>query len=324
MTDFQFLQVNGVKLRVAISGPTDGALVILVHGFPESWYSWRHQISALAEAGYRVAAPDVRGYGGSQQPDEIEAYSMQNMAGDIAGIARTLSPSAPVVLIGHDWGAPIVWNTALIHPGDIKAVAGLSIPHSPVGKYNILDVTKRTFIDRDMFFYLHYFQPPGQAEAEFEADTATAIRTFYHIWSGEAPDDVFPSKPANSKMFEAIGPVPETMPDWFTPEDEAYYVGEFERAGWRGALNRYRNFERDHVYLAGLPSQIIQQPALFIGGQRDPSLIMFPGDIHPRLEPHFSDLRGAYMIEGCGHWVQQERPKETNRLLLEWLDGLWA
>lgn len=316
------IDINGVRLRVAVDGPVTGPLVILVHGFPESWYSWRHQIRAFAAEGFRVVAPDVRGYGGSEQPPEIDAYSMQNMAGDIAGIARALSPNAPAILIGHDWGAPIVWNTALLHPNEVRAVAGLSIPHSPVGKEHILDVTKRAFIDRDMFFYLHYFQEPGRAEAEFEADTAKAVRTFYHIWSGEAPDDVFPSKPANSRMFDAIGRVPDTMPDWFTPEDEAYYVAEFERSGWRGALNRYRNFERDHALLTALPSQVIEQPSLFIGGTRDPSAVMFPGNLEERLERSMTDLRGLHMLEGCGHWVQQERPEETNRLLLEWLRSI--
>ncbi len=322
MTDFHMIDTNGIHLRVAVAGDETAPLVILVHGFPESWYSWRHQIGPLVAAGYRVAVPDVRGYGGSDQPGEIEAYSIQNMAADIAGLVNALGHGDPAILIGHDWGAPIVWNTALIHPDKVRAVAGLSVPHAPVGKFTILDLTKRAFIDKDIFFYLHYFQEPGRAEAEFEADTAAAIRNFYWIWSGDAPDDVFPAKPANSKMFDAIRPAPKLMPDWFAPEDEAYYVAEFTRAGWSGALNRYRNFERDAAFLTALPSQIIQQPAMFLAGARDPALIMFPGDVEQRIKAGFADLRSVHLLEGCGHWVQQERPDETNHVLLDWLDGL--
>lgn len=321
MADFQMIETNGIRLRVAIAGPEDGPLVILVHGFPESWYSWRHQIEALSQAGYRVAAPDVRGYGGSDQPQEIAAYAMTEMAADLVGIADALSEGT-AVLVGHDWGAPIVYNAALLHPDKFHAVAGLSIPHAPVGKFTILDLTKRAFIDKDLFFYLHYFQEPGRAEEEFSADVAYTIRAFYYGWSGDAPDRFHRAKPAASRMFDQIGAIPDQMPDWLTLEDEAYYIAEFERSGWTGALHRYRNFEHDRETLAALPSQIIQQPALFIGGDRDPALIMFAGDVEARIRPNFADLRGVHMLEDCGHWIQQEEPTQVNAILLAWLDGL--
>ncbi len=315
------IETNGVRLRTALAGPADGPLVILVHGFPESWYSWRHQITGLSDAGYRVAAPDVRGYGHSDQPQDIEAYTIAEMAADIAGLTEALSPD-PAILIGHDWGAPIVYNTALLHPDKVRAIAGLSIPHAPVGKFTILDLTKRAFIDKDLFFYLHYFQTPGRAEAEFSADVAYTIRAFYYGWSGDAPDRFHRAKPAASKMFDQIGAIPDEMPDWLTPEDEVYYIAEFEHSGWTGALHRYRNFERDRETLSALPSQIIEQPSLFIGGDRDPALIMFSGDVEARIRANFADLRGVHMLKDCGHWIQQEKPAETNTLLLAWLGKL--
>ena len=152
--DQQFQQVatNGIHLRVALSGPEDGPLVVLVHGFPESWYSWRHQLKALGEAGYRVAAPDVRGYGGSDKPHEVEAYDMQNMAADMAGLAAALSPDSPAVVIGHDWGAPIAWNSALLHPDRFRAVAGLSVPHMPQGEYSFIDIVDMLYTKQGHFF----------------------------------------------------------------------------------------------------------------------------------------------------------------------------
>ncbi len=318
MIDFEMVQANGLTLRVAKAGPQNGEPILFVHGFPESWYSWRHQLRAFGDAGYRAVALDVRGYGGSDQPEKIDAYSMKQMTADIAALAAWLKPGGAITLIGHDWGAPIVWNTALMFPDQVKAVAGLSIPHMPQGSFTILDMTKRLFIDKGLFFYLHYFQEPGRAEAEFEADTAFAIRAFYYGWSGDAPDRFHKAKPASAKMFDEIGEIPETMPSWFSPEDEAYYTAEFERTGWAGALNRYRNFDRDQEVLTALPSQIIKQPSLFIAGARDPALIMVPGDVETRLQESCADLRGCHLIDGAGHWIQQERPEQVSALLLDW------
>ena len=270
-----------------------------------------------------AAAPDVRGYGGSDQPPNIEDYTMETMAADFRGLADVLSPDAPAVIIGHDWGAPMAWNTALIHPDRFRAVAGLSVPHSPQGKRNILDVTQESFIDKGKFFYLHYFQEPGVAEAEFEGDVEKAIKTMYFGWSGDAPDKYWHNnKPVDAKMFDHIDAVPDTPPDWFTHEDAAYYIAEFERAGFRGALHRYRNFQTDNRFLRSLPSQIISQPALFIGGRKDPALVMFPADPTEAMKPAFDDLRGVHMLEGVGHWTQQEAPDAVNRLLLDFVRGL--
>ncbi|MEM9224878.1 MAG: alpha/beta hydrolase, partial [Pseudomonadota bacterium] len=300
MKNFQFIETNGVQLRVAVDGSETGPLIVLAHGFPESWFSWRHQIPVLAEAGYHVAAPDIRGYGGSDQPADIAAYAIKEMTADMAGLVDELSPDDPAIIIGHDWGAPIAWNSALLHPDHFRAVAGMAIPHAPMGDQTILDVTKKHFIDKNLFFYLHYFQEPGRAEAEFEADTAQAIHNFYFAWSGDAPDDFFRAKPADAKMFEQVGEIPDKMGDWFPPAVEAYYVSEFERAGWSGALNRYRNFERDHAMLTSLDSQVIDQPSMFMIGSSDTAMILFPGDLETRLKAGLSDLRSVHILEGCG------------------------
>ncbi|MEZ6010761.1 MAG: alpha/beta hydrolase [Hyphomonas sp.] len=168
MTDphFEFVKTNGVTLRVATAG--DGPLVVLVHGFPESWYSWRHQIKALSEAGYRVAAPDVRGYGESERPEAIDAYDLESLTGDIAGVAEALSPGEKAVVVGHDWGAPIAWNTARLHTDRFRAVAGLSVPYTPMGDVMFLDMVHKVFTERGLFFYQVYFQDVGPPEAELE------------------------------------------------------------------------------------------------------------------------------------------------------------
>ena len=318
--DFLEVETNGVMLNVAVAG--DGPLILLVHGFPESWYSWRHQIAALAQAGYRAAAPDVRGYGRSAKPEAIGAYTLESLAGDMAGLAQALSPGEKAVIVGHDWGAPIAWTSALAHPDRFRAVAGLSIPHIPPGKRHMLDAMRERFVEKGRFFYLHYFQQPGVAEAEFEADVRAALWGMLYAWSGEAPDGYWHNqRPADASMFQGIDPRPPVtaLPAWLSQADLDYYVAEFEASGFRGPLNRYRTFDEDFAFLNALPTNIIQQPALFIGGRRDPALAMFPQDVAGAIAPGFADLRGVHMLEGVGHWIQQEAPDEVNALLIDWL-----
>ncbi|MEH6759449.1 MAG: alpha/beta hydrolase [Parasphingorhabdus sp.] len=319
--EFEMVSIGSITLRVAVAGT--GPLVVLVHGFPESWHSWRHQISALADAGYRVVAPDVRGYGGSSQPEAIDAYAMSELTADMAGLVDVFTPGEPAVIIGHDWGAPIAWHSALLHPDHFRAVAGLSVPHVPLGKRHALDAAMKNFIDKGLFFYLHYFQEPGRAEKELEGDVERAIKTMYYGWSGDAPKGYWHNRKApDAKLLDEIDPVPTPMPTWFSEEDAAYYITEFERTGFRGALNRYRNFDRDFALYNSLPSYVIEQPALFIGGTEDPALVMFPSDPTEAMKPVFRDLRGAHMLDGIGHWTQQEAPDQVNRLLLSWLADL--
>ncbi len=318
---FQKIDTGSVTLRAVVEG--DGPLIVMVHGWPESWYSWRHQIDPLVEAGYRVAVPDVRGYGGSDRPQAIEAYDMTSLTDDIAGLIDALGETS-AILIGHDWGAPIVWVTAIRHPGKVEAVAGLSVPHLGRGDRPTIEVFKQIYKDR--FFYQLYFQEPGVAEAELEADPAASIRKVYYSACGDISDEerikANEGKGPDSTLLEgAIDPDP--LPAWLTAQDVAYYASEFERSGFRGPLNRYRNFQRDFEKLPELSEKKITQPALFIAGTRDPVLAFMPGvSLADMMDPWYEDLRGKVMIEGGGHWIQQEKPEETNAALLKWLEDV--
>jgi len=322
MTDFQVIETNGIKLRVAVAGPETGQLIVLVHGFPESWYSWRHQIAALSAAGYRVAAPDVRGYGGSDKPQAASAYSMEALTADMAGLAMAMSPDRPAIVIGHDWGAPIAWNTALLHPEQFKAVAGLSVPYMPPGQYPAIEVFKKFFTERGLFFYQVYFQEEGVAEAELEADPAAAIRKFYYAISGDAPDGTWPvDKKHGDTLLHRLPEPPMPLP-WLSEEDVAYYASQFSASGFRGPLNRYRNHYADHAHLSALEDKRIYQPSLFIGGSEDLVLKMYPGDVVKDMKPHLVGLQAVHVLDGCGHWTQQERADEVNVILLDWLNEL--
>jgi pimeloyl-ACP methyl ester carboxylesterase len=315
---FESFETNGIRLRVALAGR--GPLVVLVHGWPESWYSWRHQIPALAAAGYRVAAPDVRGYGGSDKPQPVEAYAIKEMCADIAGLVTALGETQ-AILIGHDWGAPIVWNTALFHPEKVSAVAGLSVPHIGRGPTPRIELFRRIYKDR--FFYQLYFQTPGVAEAELEADVRTSLRKIYYAASGEGMKaGLRVDKPANARLLEGL-PNPDPFPGWLTSADLDYYVREFQQSGFRGPLNRYRTSELDFTQQAAVADRCIEQPAAFIAGSLEPVLRFVPGvDLIEMMRGQMGDLRLFRLVDGAGHWVQQERPVEVNTTLLEFLAGL--
>jgi pimeloyl-ACP methyl ester carboxylesterase len=321
MPQFRTLDLGDVRLRVAVEG--EGPLVLMVHGFPESWYSWRHQIGPIAAAGFTAAAIDVRGYGGSDKPGPVDAYAMERMVADVAGAVEALSPGAPAVLIGHDWGAPIVWNSALIRPDRVRAVAGLSVPYVGVPTVSMSVMIEEVFTRRGKFFYQHYFQPEGVAEAEMEADVRGALRRFYYAISGDAPDGTWPTdKVVGDTLLHRL-PDPDPFPAWLTGADLDYFVGEFERSGFRGPINRYRNHDRDFAYLSQFKGRVIEQPSLFIGGARDLVLTMFGRtEFLPLMKTQLTDLRGADILPGCGHWTQQERPEEVNDRLIPWLKGL--
>lgn len=310
----------GVTIRYAEMGA--GPLVLLVHGFPESWYSWRAQLPALAAAGYRAVAMDVRGYGGSSAPHAVENYSLEALAGDCAQLAAQLSPDAPAVIVGHDWGAPIAWTTALLHPDRFRAVAGLSVPHSAPGEVSTDIIQDKVFTQRGRYFYIVDFQREGEAEDGLEADPAATIRRFYYALSGDAPEGTWPTdKKPGDGLLKGLPEPPMPLP-WLSHEDVAYFAGEFERSGFRGPLNRYRNQRRDHAMLTARDSHVIAQPALFIGGTRDLATRLAGKDPLDAMRTLLPDLRGAHMLEGCGHWTQQERPEECNALLVDFLASL--
>ena len=320
MTDFRMIDTGQLRLRVAVEGA--GPLVLMVHGFPESWYSWRHQIGPVAQAGFTAAAIDVRGYGGSDKPHAVDAYDLEAITADVAGVADALQPDAPAILLGHDWGAPIVWNSALSRPERFSAVAALSVPFTGVPQRPFTEVFRHAFTEKGKFFYQEWFQEPGRAEAEAEADIRRFLRAFYYAISGDAPPGTWPDKPAGATLLEGMVD-PAVFPRWLSDADLDYYVAEFEGSGLRGPLNRYRNHERDFEWLQQFKDRRIEQPALFVGGTRDPATTLFGALPDPvaAMRPFVPRVEG-HVLEGCGHWTQQERPEEVNRLLLDWLARL--
>ena len=316
--DLQMIDTGAARLRVAIAG--EGPLIVLVHGFPESWYSWRHQIPVLADAGFRVAAPDVRGYGGSDRPHAIDAYAIKELSGDIAGLIAALGARQAVV-VGHDWGAPIAYATALLHPARVRAVAGLSAPYPGRGPMPSVELFRKIYQDR--FFYQLYFQEPGVAEAELEADIRTSLRKFYYWSSGEARKaNDRAANPAGSGLLDRLVD-PAQFPSWLTDADLDYYESQFRDSGFRGPLNRYRNSESDFANMVALDGRRITQPAAFLAGTLEPILTMIPGvDMVERMRAQCADLRYVKLMEGAGHWLQQERPAEVNDALLEFLGTL--
>lgn len=275
----------------------------------------------LAEAGFRVAAPDVRGYGGSDRPHAIDAYAIKELSGDIAGLIAALGARQAVV-VGHDWGAPIAYATALLHPARVRAVAALSVPYPGRGPMPSVELFRKIYQDR--FFYQLYFQEPGIAEAELEADIRTSLRKFYYWGSGEmrkADDRV--ADPTGSGLLDRLVD-PATFPSWLTEADLDYYASQFRDGGFRGPLNRYRNSERDFEDLGALSSPRLTQPAAFLAGTLEPVLGMIPGvDMVERMRAQCDDLRLVKMMDGAGHWLQQERPAEVNDALLEFLGAVF-
>lgn len=310
--DEVFVENGDVTLRVEVAG--DGPTVLCVSGWPELASSWRHQVEHLAANGYRAAALDVRGYGGSSVPVERERYTLKELAGDVAAVAAALSDE-PVVLAGHDWGAPIVYRTAILHPERVRAVVGMSVPHTPPMGISIIDLVDQLHVDR--FFYMLHFQEPGVAEAEFEADLRAALKRCYHALSGEAADGSWTMDAPRGAAFLPLLPEPPDGPLSFMSDDELdRIVAAFERTGTTGAFNRYRAAAIDVHDEGDLIGARVTQPSCFIAGSRDAVRRMIPGnDMFADAGAACDDFRGTTLIEGAGHWVQQEAPEETNAAL---------
>ncbi|WP_435202503.1 alpha/beta fold hydrolase [Qipengyuania sp. 902] len=319
MPEMRTIDVGDVSLRCAIEG--EGPLAIMVHGFPESWYSWRHQIGPVADAGFTACAIDVRGYGGSDKPKPVEAYAMERIVGDLVGLRQAFSPDAPAVLIGHDWGAPIVWNSALTHPEHFRAVAGMSVPFAGVPSRPFTEVFHEHFTSQGKFFYQEYFQAEGVAEVEAEADPRQFVQRMMYSISGDVPPGDYWSKPYGATFLEGL-PDPQPV-DWLTEDDLDFYEAEFKASGFRGPLNRYRNHVADYEWLQGWSGKRIEQPALFIGGTRDPATFLFGAVEDPiALMRMFAPQVEGHILDGIGHWTQQEAPAAVNRLLIDWLNRL--
>ncbi|WP_190107888.1 alpha/beta fold hydrolase [Streptomyces cinnamoneus] len=317
-----FVEVNGIRLHVAEQG--QGPLVVLLHGFPECWYSWRHQFAPLAEAGYRVVAPDQRGYGRSEQPEAIDAYSMLHLTGDVIALVHALGEEQAVV-VGHDWGAPVAWNTALLRPDVVRGVVGLSVPPIPRGPLAPLQQLRGVLGDG---FYQQYFQEPGVADAELVRDPRITFRSILTGASGDSPHTDPPRPwvvPDGASLLDTMED-PQELPPWLTDDDVQTFVREFSEHGERaftGGLNWYRNIDRNWELLAPFQGRTIDVPSLYVSGDRD--LVRgFPGvdQLLPVLPAIAPGLRDSITLEGCGHWTQQERPDEVNAALLDFLGQL--
>jgi pimeloyl-ACP methyl ester carboxylesterase len=305
------IPTNGIELNIAEQG--DGPLVLMLHGFPESWYSWRHQFAPLAAAGYHAVAPDMRGYGKSDKPDAIDAYNQVEVVNDIIGLVPALGYDRAVV-IGHDWGAPTAWSCALHHPDVVSAVGALSVPFSPRPEQPPLDTMKEVF--KGVFFYQLYFQEPGVAEAEFEKDIRLALNKFLYLGSGQADLSGLEPKPSDADMLSDLPPFPD-LPDWLTEDDLQFYTDEFTRSGFRGPLNYYRNHNLTWELTAGAPGTITQ-PAMFVAGEKD-GVILMAADALQKLPERVPNLQINELLPGIGHWTQQEAPDAVNDAILRFL-----
>jgi pimeloyl-ACP methyl ester carboxylesterase len=310
-------KANTIDMRYAEIG--SGPLVLFCHGWPESWYSWRHQLTGVSAAGFRCVAPDMRGYGGTQAPEPIDQYTLYHLVGDMAELVKALGETKAVI-VGHDWGAPVAWHAALWRPDLFPAVCAMSVPYAPPGYVDVLSALEKLGIND---FYLQYFQKPGVPEAELQQDIRGALRRIYFTAAGDFTE--------KGKGFARLGDGPQlantvdppALPSWLSEADLDYYAQEFSRTGFRGGLNWYRNLRRNWELSGPWRGQPIRQPSLFIAGSRD-GVLRFPAaqaqlDAYPKTLP---GLRGSHILEGAGHWVQQERPGEVNALLIAFLKGV--
>ncbi len=311
----RLIETNGVELRTLEAGRPGDPLVVLAHGFPELAYSWRHQVPALAAAGYHVLAPDQRGYGGSSRPEPIDAYDIVALTGDLVGLLD-YAGAERAAFVGHDWGAIITWAVPLIFPDRIAAVAGLSGPPTPRPRTPPTKALRRKFGDN--FSYILYFQQPGVADRDLGRDPATTVRRVLATPPLSERDIAKLLRPGPESYVERL-PEPAGLPEWLSQRELDHYIREFTRTGFTGALNWYRNFDRNWELTADTPAHTITVPSLFIAGSGDPVLLFTATDRHAEL------VSGPYrklIIAGAGHWIQQERPREVNEALLNLLAGV--
>ncbi|WP_213956431.1 alpha/beta hydrolase [Variovorax sp. dw_954] len=296
-----------------------GPLVILLHGFPYLWYMWRRQIGALAEAGYRVVAPDLRGFGQTDRSVSIEAYDMSRAVGDMVGLMRALDETSAVI-VGHDLGAWVAQASAMLRPDLFRALVMLNTPVPPRGK-EWPSVVWRA-MGKDKTFYQLYFQQVGKPDREMSRDPRKTLRSIFYSISGDATGKerwrlfVEPGETILDTLTE-----PKVFPPWLSPRALDYYVDEFTRTGFTGALNYYRCRDRNWEITAFLEGAVVSQPSLFIGGAADPAFEQIVG-AYDQLEAYLLGLRKKVMLPGVGHSAAEERPDQVNDLLLEFLEQL--
>lgn len=310
------VDVGGLPVHIAEAGT--GPLILLLHGFPECWYSWRHQLSALAAAGWHAVAPDQRGYCSTGGPDDADRYTMLHLTGDVIGLMDALGAEHAVVA-GHDWGAPVAWNTALLRPERVRGVIGLSVPYTPRGGTPPVARLRELFGDG---FYICYFQQPGVADAELGRDPPATFRRLLCGASGEATAGGVPVVPPGGSFLD-LSPEPAALPDWLTENDIGVFAGEFARSGFTRPLNWYRAMDLSWELTAAWQHAPVRVPAAYLAGERDVAVSFLGGAaVIDQLRGAVPGLRMARLLPGCGHWTQQERPEEVNAAIIEFISGL--
>lgn len=317
---FRFIQCNGIRLRIAEAG-TEGPLLVLAHGWPESWYSWRHQILPLAAAGFRVVAPDMRGFGESDAPAEINDYDIEHLANDMVGIIDNYGEQQATI-IGHDWGAIVAWQSVLLHPSRFHAVIALSVPHFGRSKRSPIDIWKESYGDR--FFYILYHQQPGIADAEYDTDPEGLLSRLYLSPDTPRLPAENPDKDRRSGGWIKRLGAPTELPSWLSQADLDYYIARFRLSGFRGGLNYYRNFHRNWLITPQLAGARVDIPALFIAGEKDMVIRgMDKEQLVSRISRVATDLRDVILFPRAGHWIQQELPENTNAAVLQFLTDIY-
>ena len=315
--NFRFIEANGIRMRIAEAGDS-GPLILLAHGWPESWYNWRHQITYFANAGYRVVAPDMRGYGKTEAPEAVDEYDIRKLTGDMVGILDTLNEET-AVMVGHDWGAIVAWHAVLIHPDRFSALVAMSVPYGGRPPVSPMMGWRNTF--KDNFFYILYHnEAGGVAESEYDSDPMGLISRLYLSPQSprQAPEVTEPARSAGG-FIGRLG-APTGLPDWLTQADLDYVVTEFESSGFRGGVNYYRNFQRNWEITEDLSNTKVEVPTLFVAGEQD---VVIAGASKEQLTGSMGravdDLRGVVLLPGIGHWVQQEAPDEVNQIMSDFL-----
>ncbi|MDR3469686.1 MAG: alpha/beta hydrolase [Xanthobacteraceae bacterium] len=314
MSNSRTISLNGIDMFIREQG--QGPLVLLCHGWPELSYSWRHQIGALAEAGYRVVAPDMRGFGRTGAPAEIDAYTIFHTVGDMVALVGALG-AAQAVIIGHDWGAPVAWHAAMFRPDIFTAVGGLSVPPPRRGRARPLETLRKEGIEN---FYWQYFQEPGIAEREFEADVDFTMRA---VFSKGFSDTGMSQMLKPGLGFLGDRGIPRDLPPWLSEDELAVFVTAYRKSGFRGGLNWYRNLDRNFDLTAPWHGAQIHQPSIFIAGSADEVVTGLIGAKRVAdMEKVLPNLRQKLLIDGAGHWVQQECAAEVNARLIAFLKSL--
>ncbi len=294
-----------------------GPLVIFCHGFPESWYSWRHQLRGFAQNGFRAIAPDQRGYGDSDAPPGVESYDLCHLAGDIVGLLHDLGEQKAII-VGHDWGSAVAWTCALLRPDLFYGVGLISVPYlrNLWGGPRPTDAM-RAMVGETLDFYQLYFQRPDEAEAELERDVRRSLLGMYASASAEAaPEKRWRTVFNRSERFIDTIPAPDSLPSWLTEGDLEYYTQQFSQSGFRGPVNWYRNIDRNAEYLAFLRNAVITQRSTFMAGEKDGVIDMYRAAFN-ELETTMPNLTEKVLIPGAGHWLQQEQSELVTRRLLE-------